>query len=123
MSDFDFSGGFTMGDASGPPVPYGSYVATFDGFEPTTTSKGDTLKWTFTVTVGEHAGHKAAVFIDPGKPTPNNKLGRMLNGLAGKTLSCGENFNPRSVVGKPYKLTIIPGVKGTGMQIIPSLIS
>jgi hypothetical protein len=108
---------YVMGNAT-TGVPPGTYFAMFTGREPCTTSKGDTVKWIWTITSdGPHKGMKASCFIDKMNPTPNNKLGRVLNGLAGRTLAEGERFNPNSVVGQLYVITVTLGKDGKGSRV------
>ncbi len=107
---------YVMGDATG--VPAGTYFATFAGREPCTTSKGDTVKWSWTITTdGPQQGMKASCFIDKMPPTPNNKLGRILKGLAGHDLAPGESFRPNDAIGKSYLITVSKGKDGKGTRV------
>ena len=52
-----------------------------------------------------------------GGPTPENKLGRWLCGLAGRPTATGESVNPSGYVGKKYALVYAPGKGGkTSLQ-------
>jgi hypothetical protein len=117
MSEFEDDGLFVMQSAQ-TGVPAGSYFATFDGYEPVTTAKGDTLRWSFTITSGGPCkGQKTGVFIDRMPPRASNKLGRMLNGLAGRPLAEGETFNPKSVIGRTYVVIVTAGKDGKGTRV------
>ena len=107
---------FIFGDDS-VGVPAGSYFATFDGWKPTTTAKGPTNIWSWTITAGPYKGQKATCFLDPVTPKRTNKFGRILSGLAGKPLSGGDRFNARAVIGKTYMVVVTTGKDGKGTRV------
>jgi hypothetical protein len=126
MSEFknEIHDDLEMGDGSGGGVPPGTYFGTFSGRAPATTSRGETVKWAWTVCEGEHKSMIATCFIDRvdangrvAKPSPNNKLGRVLNGLAGRTLAAGEKFNPNSVIGQKFMIVVTTGKDGKGTRV------
>jgi hypothetical protein len=106
---------FTMQSSTG--VPAGAYTGVFKGFEPCETSKGAALRWSWEVTSGPHAGQTATCLTDPSKPTPRNKLGRLLTAMAGGKLGDGESFDPTTVVGKAYTVIVTPGSGGGGTRV------
>ena len=123
MSDM-MEDGFVMGSkASG--VPAGPYLAEFVGYEPLETQKGPAWKWSWKITAGPLAGQHATCLTDradsqgrPMVPRPSNKFGKLLNGLAGKTIGEAERFNPKTCVGKPYTIIVEAGPNGGGTRVV-----
>ena len=106
---------------SGVQIPAGAYQTTFSGVELIETQKGDAVKFSFLITNGEYKDKYATSLCDPPSvhaPTPLNKLGRILSGLAGKTLEPGMVFNPKSVIGKAYTVVVAPGPKGGKPSVV-----
>jgi hypothetical protein len=108
---------YVMGNAT-MGVPAGSYFATFKGREKCTTSKGETVKWIWTIVSDcPQKGMDTSCFIDKMPPKPTNKLGRVLTGLAGHTLVEGEQFNPNSVIGNTFLIVVTTGKDGKGTRV------
>ncbi len=96
-------------------VPAGAYPAKFLGYKATTTKSGDALLWEWTITSGSEAGKIASAFTNPPSETPptvSNALGKILAGLAGRSLTGGDIFDPETCVGKAYTVVVAPGPKG-----------
>ena len=84
---------FMMG--SGQGVPAGVYLAEYVGHETGENDKGPFFRFTFRVTVGPQAGQTAACMADAGRPpSPRNKLGRTLSGLAMRELAVASGSTP-----------------------------
>lgn len=96
-------------------VPAGSYLALYEGVEETSNEYGNGLRWMFQVTGGPHKGSRTSR-ITSDNPTPKNACGRMLAGLAGKTLTPGEDINLEAFVGKTY-LVVVSNTDGGGTRI------
>jgi hypothetical protein len=102
VNDFD---PFKMG--SGQGVPAGVYLAEYVGHDTGENDKGRFFRFNFKVTAGPHAGQTTGCMADAARtPTPRNKLGRALNGLAMRDLADGERFHPDAAKGKPYTIVV-----------------
>lgn len=87
-------------------VPLGAYNCIFEGVEDfATPDGGDTLRWKFTVTIGEHQGKEIDALSDC-KVSNKNKTGRFMSGLAGKQPVVGESFTPAEYIGKSYSVIV-----------------
>lgn len=106
---------WTMGTGEG--VPPGVYPALYDGHDEGENDKGPFVRFWFVVESGTHAGQKTSCMADKRKPSPKNKLGRTLNGLALKTLAPGERFHPDQVKGKRYTIVVDKGLNGGGTRV------
>ena len=104
---------FTMTSASG--VPVGAYVAEFSTVEDHESTVGPGLKWSFRIVAGPHVDAITSCITDC-KPTTKNKLGRLLNGLAGKTLGDGESINIDTYIGRRYTI-IVSAPEGKGSRV------
>ncbi len=69
-------------------VAAGSYLAKFNGIEPTVNDYGDGLRWQFEVLAGDQKGMIASR-TTANKPTLKNSAGKILAGLVGG-LTLGE---------------------------------
>jgi hypothetical protein len=110
--EFDWS----MGTGEG--VPPGVYLAEYVGHEPGENENGRFFRFGFKVLAGPQAGQKTSCMADAGRrPSPKNKLGRVLNGLAGRTLAGGESFHPDLAKGKSYTIVVTQGPNGGGTRV------
>ena len=112
---------FIWSDGSKPAwkqVPDGLYPSCeFQGVEPFDKSKfSKAVKWKFKVLGGEHANsiitHLTNIENDKGEPappTPNNKLGRILAQVLGKTPRVGDKVAIDTMIGKKYQVMVVDG--------------
>lgn len=117
MSDVN-NDGFDWSMGTGEGVPAGVYLATYDGHEAGENENGPFFRFRFTVvSPAAFAGQQTSCMADKRKPTPKNKLGRTLNGLALKTLAPGEPFHPDQAKGKRYTIVVDKGPNGGGTRV------
>jgi len=81
----------------------GNHNAVFLGIEPSTTSKGEALKWKFKTDGGQEV-----FYFSDNRPTTRNKAGRWLVALSGKQLAENVQINAADYVGKRYLLIVTP---------------
>jgi hypothetical protein len=97
-------------------VPTGEYVAQFLGVKTMENSVrnrrdenglpvSNPIMFRFMIGQGEYA-RTTVVRVTPPLPTSGNSCGRMLDGLAGRTLVEGEPFDPDTVVGELYRILV-----------------
>lgn len=92
-------------------VPVGTYKCVFEAYEPKTLpgKNSKVMQWTFLVTDGEFAGRKIDALTNQDmRPLDNNKLGRFLAGLAGKTPEPGLEVDIADYYGNPYMVFVAP---------------
>jgi len=99
---------FTISASGSGALPGGTHKATFAGIEPTETSRGEALRWRWTL----ENGTEYAAFSDR-NPTTKNKVGRWLAALSGKAATEGVSVNPDDYVGRPYLLIVEQGDNGS----------
>ncbi len=98
----------------------GTYTCKFKSVEETTHPEyGDGLKWVFEVASGPQKG-QFAMKTTSTTPTPRNACGKLLNGLAGRPVSLGEELDVNDFVGKPY--TVVVETTQTGSTAIAAVV-
>ncbi len=113
MSDGNEFDPFKMG--SGQGVPAGVYLAEYVGHDAGENDNGRFFRFNFRVTAGPNAGQKTSCMADSSRPpTPRNKLGRMLSGLAMRDLADGERFHPDAAKGKLFTIVVKKSDKPNG---------
>jgi hypothetical protein len=113
MSDVNDVDPFTMG--SGQGVPAGVYLAEYVGQDTGENDNGRLFRFNFKATTGPHAGARVSCMADASRPpTPRNKLGRTLNGLAMRDLADGERFHPDAAKGKLFTIVVKKSDKPNG---------
>ena len=101
-------------------VPAGVYRATYISVEETDPHPeyGRGVRFRFKVTSGEYDGQEASVICGIEKPpTPKNRLGKILGGLAGNPVQPGQSINAELFIGKSYMIQVGPAPSGTGTRI------
>jgi hypothetical protein len=63
------------------------------------------IEWRFKIMTGAFAGRTIGR-ITGTKPTTKNSCGVMLDGLAGRPLGIGENFDPDTMIGQVYQVVV-----------------
>jgi hypothetical protein len=63
------------------------------------------IEWRFKILSGPFAGRTIGR-ITGMKPTAKNSCGTMLDGVAGRPLRVGENFDPDTVVGQVFQVVV-----------------
>jgi hypothetical protein len=115
---------FVVGDSEG--VPAGNYRGTFDRIDivEDTEFAERAARFVFKIETGEHGGRETSVLCtvvdDKGaarKPTPKNKLGKVLAGLAGGPVEPGSQVRPAEHFGTSYLLTVEPTKSGAGTTV------
>ena len=97
----------------GGPSP-GSYLADFDGVEPTMHEQfGPGLRWRFRVVDGPQSGSIASR-VTGQRPTPGSGCGMTLAALLGRPLVANEEIDVESLIGRRYMITVAPTSKGYG---------
>ncbi len=106
--------------SGGQSIPVGMYRATFAGVEDTEphAEYGRGVRFKFKVVGGEHDGAEATVICGVEKPpTPKNRLGRVLGGLAGDPVQPGQTVDVAAFVGKTYLVQVEDAPSGTGTRV------
>jgi hypothetical protein len=96
------------------PLPPGSYFATFESVVPYSNDKvTNKLRWVWKVVSGPQTGREATALTDQ-KLTAGNHAGRLVSGMAGRSLQSGEDVSALlgSFIGKKYLVTVASGPKG-----------
>jgi hypothetical protein len=87
-------------------VPPGTYRARFTGAENSDHPDfGPGVRFGFEVLAGPHRGEKVSR-ITACNPTPRNSAGRILAGLAGRTLTADELIDSDDFVGRQYDVEV-----------------
>lgn len=100
-------------------IPVGQYKVQFIGLEPAKSSQyGDGLRWKFQVCEGPLTGaftaRQTAV-----APTPGNSCGKMLSGVAGKTIVMDESVDLDLFIGQVYRVLVTdPDGRGSRVEAI-----
>ncbi len=98
-------------------VPVGDYLAKFVGVKVTNhVEYCDGLRWTFSITEGEHKGRECYRTTKT-QPTSKNSCGRFLASLSGAKPSDGLTLDPDDYVGQVYNVTVTEGQSGDSTRI------
>ncbi|MCE9564876.1 MAG: hypothetical protein K8U57_22815 [Planctomycetes bacterium] len=104
-------------------VQPGSYVATFDSIENSSSEYGPGLKWQFTIVSGQASGSRITAFSG-NNPTPQNKAGRFLSGVVGKPITVGVAVDIEPFYGQKRLIVVESGEKGgariTSISTLPT---
>jgi len=113
--EFEFSKG-------GDSVPPDTYKGRFDRVEEREPNEhGESVRFVWTITAGDQSGREATRICGVDRPpTAKNALGRILGGLAGKSLEIGQKIRVEDYVGRLYLLQVVdaPGGNGTRVETI-----
>jgi hypothetical protein len=93
-------------------VPEGTYTATFQGCETTTTSLGDGVRWNFSINGGPFDGQGVSS-VSSNRPTMKNRAGRIVAGMTGEPLTPAKQIDTATFVGKRF-LVIVRRSEGGG---------
>ena len=110
--EFEFSAG-----AESPPA--GMYKGDFDRVETREKNEhGESVRFIWIISEGELQGREASRIVGIDRPpSSKNGLGRLLGGLAGRSLEVGEKISPDSFVGRPYLLQVADAPGGNGTRV------
>jgi hypothetical protein len=96
------------------PLSSGAYLAEFVSVTPFSNDKiQDRWRWVWRVTTGSQSGRDATALTDQ-KLTPQTHSGRLVSGMAGRSLVAGEDVSALldSFKGKRFMVTVQAGPKG-----------
>jgi hypothetical protein len=106
--------------SSGSCVPPGFYAAQFLGCEETEPHPeyGRGVRFKFRIVGGDQDGAQASVIVGLEKPpTPKNRLGRVLGGLAGAPVAPGMTISVDQYVGRNFLISVQQVGSGQGTRI------
>jgi hypothetical protein len=106
--------------AAGGGVPVGIERGIFSGAEeaPPHADYGIGMKLNFTIAGGTHDGMETSTIVGIKKPpTPQNRLGQLLGGLAGSPVQAGQQISLEPFIGKTYLLTVEAAPSGKGTRV------
>ena len=109
--EFEFS--------AGEGVPAGMYKGRFDRVESREKNEhGESVRFVWIVAEGDHKdGIATRICGVDRKPTPKNALGRILAGLAGRSVEIGEKITADDFIGNEYLLQVADAPGGTGTRV------
>lgn len=107
-------------EASG--VPEGFYKAKFTGLEEGTHEEyGPRFNWRFTIVGGKHDGTETGRFTGA-KPKPSTECLKMLCGIAGRQLELDDEFDPDSMIGTLYDISVELTQNGKGTRVAKAVL-
>lgn len=106
--------------AAGGGIPVGIYkgilIAADDA--PPHADYGIGMKLAFRIVGGEFEGMETSTIVGIKKPpTPQNRLGQLLGGLAGSPVQAGQEISLERFFGKTYLLTVEAAPSGKGTRV------